>query len=61
MKAMVLAAGKGTRLSSLTGEVPKPMTSVVSKPITQHMTSCRRRSSLSPSAEEQERSPYVRS
>jgi CTP:phosphocholine cytidylyltransferase-like protein len=61
MRAMVLAAGKGTRLSPLMGDVPRPMTSVVSKPITQHMTSCRRRSSLPPSAEKQERSPYVRS
>jgi CTP:phosphocholine cytidylyltransferase-like protein len=61
MRAMVLAAGKGTRLFPLTGEVPKPMTSVVSKPITQHKTSCRRRSSLLPSAEKLERSPYVRS
>src|SRR5215210_5955962 len=37
MKAMVLAAGKGTRLSPLTGEVPKPMVPVVGKPIIQHI------------------------
>jgi CTP:phosphocholine cytidylyltransferase-like protein len=61
MRAVVLAAGKGTRLSPFTGEVPKPMASVVNMTITQHMTSCRRRSSLPPSAEKQERSPYVRS
>lgn len=37
MKAMVLAAGKGTRLSPLTGEIPKPMAPVVDKPILQHI------------------------
>jgi mannose-1-phosphate guanylyltransferase len=37
MKAMVLAAGKGTRLSPLTGEIPKPMAPVVGKPIIQHI------------------------
>jgi len=37
MKAMVLAAGKGTRLLPLTGEVPKPMAPVAGKPIIQHI------------------------
>jgi mannose-1-phosphate guanylyltransferase/mannose-1-phosphate guanylyltransferase/phosphomannomutase len=37
MKAMVLAAGKGTRLFPLTGVVPKPMAPVVGKPILQHI------------------------
>lgn len=37
MKAMVLAAGKGTRLLPLTGEVPKPMAPVVDKPILHHI------------------------
>jgi NDP-sugar pyrophosphorylase family protein len=37
MKAMVLAAGKGTRLLPLTGAVPKPMAPVVGKPIIQHI------------------------
>lgn len=37
MKAMVLAAGKGTRLSPLTGEIPKPMAPVVGKPILQRI------------------------
>ncbi len=37
MKAMVLAAGKGTRLFPLTGEIPKPMAPVVDKPIIQHI------------------------
>ncbi len=37
MKAMVLAAGKGTRLFPLTGEIPKPMAPVVGKPIIEHI------------------------
>jgi mannose-1-phosphate guanylyltransferase len=37
MKAVVLAAGKGTRLFPLTGEIPKPMAPVVGKPIIQHI------------------------
>ncbi|MBA2375789.1 MAG: NDP-sugar synthase [Rubrobacter sp.] len=37
MKAMALAAGKGTRLFPLTGEVPKPMAPVVDRPILEHI------------------------
>jgi mannose-1-phosphate guanylyltransferase len=37
MKAMVLAAGKGTRLFPLTGEQPKPLASVVNVPIIEHI------------------------
>ena len=37
MKAMVLAAGKVTKLLPLTGEMPKPMAPVVDKPIIQHI------------------------
>ena len=37
LKAMVLAAGKGTRLFPLTREIPKPMAPVVGKPIIQHI------------------------
>jgi mannose-1-phosphate guanylyltransferase len=37
MKAMALAAGKGTRLFPLTGEVPKPLAPVVDTPILDHI------------------------
>jgi mannose-1-phosphate guanylyltransferase len=37
MKAMTLAAGKGTRLFPLTGEIPKPMAPVVDTPIIEHI------------------------
>lgn len=34
---MVLAAGKGTRLLPLTGDIPKPMAPIVGKPMIQHI------------------------
>ncbi|HKZ27604.1 MAG TPA: NDP-sugar synthase [Rubrobacteraceae bacterium] len=37
MRAIVLAAGKGTRLFPLTGEIPKPMAPVVDTPIIRHI------------------------
>ncbi|MGI9049598.1 MAG: sugar phosphate nucleotidyltransferase [Rubrobacteraceae bacterium] len=37
MKAMALAAGKGTRLFPLTGEAPKPMAPIVDTPIIEHI------------------------
>src|ERR687885_2216837 len=37
MRAMVLAAGKGTRLFPLTGEIPKPMAPVANTPIIHHI------------------------
>jgi dTDP-glucose pyrophosphorylase len=37
MKAVILAAGKGTRMRELTNEVPKPMLAVQGKPILQHI------------------------
>jgi mannose-1-phosphate guanylyltransferase/mannose-1-phosphate guanylyltransferase/phosphomannomutase len=37
MKAMVMAAGLGTRLRPLTYEIPKPMVPVVNRPIMEHI------------------------
>ncbi|MBX2867104.1 MAG: NDP-sugar synthase [Acidiferrobacterales bacterium] len=37
MKAMILAAGKGTRVRPLTNEVPKPMIPVVGKPVMEYL------------------------
>jgi mannose-1-phosphate guanylyltransferase/mannose-1-phosphate guanylyltransferase/phosphomannomutase len=37
VKAIVLAAGKGTRLLPLTKEIPKPMAPIVGKPMIQHI------------------------
>ncbi|MGB0580346.1 MAG: nucleotidyltransferase family protein [Limisphaerales bacterium] len=37
MKAVILAAGKGTRMRELTAETPKPMLKVQDKPILQHI------------------------
>src|SRR5262245_25295821 len=37
MKAVILAAGKGTRMRELTDELPKPMLNVQGKPILEHI------------------------
>jgi len=37
MKAVILAAGKGTRMRELTSELPKPMLSVNGRPILEHI------------------------
>ena len=39
MKAVILAAGKGTRMRELTNELPKPMLKVQGKPILEHILS----------------------
>jgi len=37
MKAVILAAGKGTRMKELTNELPKPMLKVQGRPILEHI------------------------
>lgn len=37
MKAVILAAGKGTRMKELTNELPKPMLRVAGRPILEHI------------------------
>lgn len=39
MKAVILAAGKGTRMRELTNELPKPMLQVQGRPILEHIVS----------------------
>jgi UDP-N-acetylglucosamine diphosphorylase / glucose-1-phosphate thymidylyltransferase / UDP-N-acetylgalactosamine diphosphorylase / glucosamine-1-phosphate N-acetyltransferase / galactosamine-1-phosphate N-acetyltransferase len=39
MKAVILAAGKGTRMGDLTDEMPKPMLRVQGRPILEHILS----------------------
>jgi mannose-1-phosphate guanylyltransferase len=46
MKAMVLAAGKGTRLFPLTADIPKPMVPVAGKPVLEHILELLARSGI---------------
>ncbi len=40
MKAVIMAGGKGTRMVSVSGELPKSMLSVADKPILEHQIEC---------------------
>lgn len=46
MKVVIMAGGMGTRMSSVTSEIPKPMTKVVGKPILEHQIDCLKRQGL---------------
>src|SRR5262249_56252120 len=46
MRAMVLAAGLGTRLRPLTYEIPKPMVPVLDRPVMEHILNLLRRHSF---------------
>jgi NDP-sugar pyrophosphorylase family protein len=43
VKAMIMAAGLGTRLSPLTGRTPKPMVPILNRPVMEHMLRLLRR------------------
>jgi UDP-N-acetylglucosamine diphosphorylase / glucose-1-phosphate thymidylyltransferase / UDP-N-acetylgalactosamine diphosphorylase / glucosamine-1-phosphate N-acetyltransferase / galactosamine-1-phosphate N-acetyltransferase len=47
MKAVILAAGKGTRMGGLTSEIPKPMLRVHGKPILEHIINGLKRAGIS--------------
>lgn len=43
MKAVIIAGGKGTRISSIASDIPKPMIKIEGKPVLEHEIECLRR------------------
>lgn len=46
MKAIIMAGGKGTRISSITTDIPKAMLPIVDKPIIEHQIECLKKSGI---------------
>ena len=46
MVGIITAGGKGTRLSSITKNIPKPMVEIVNKPILQYQIECLRENGI---------------
>ena len=46
MKTVIMAGGKGTRIASITADIPKPMIPVCGKPILEHQIDCLKRNGL---------------
>ena len=46
MKAVITAGGRGTRLSSITGNIPKPMILICGKPILEYQINCLRENGI---------------
>lgn len=42
MKTVIMAGGKGTRISSVASDIPKPMITIVGKPVLEHEIECLR-------------------
>ena len=42
MKTVIMAGGKGTRISSVASDVPKPMIKIGDKPVLEHEIECLR-------------------
>lgn len=42
MKAVIMAGGRGTRISSVAGDIPKPMIKIQGKPVLEHEIECLR-------------------
>ena len=40
MKAVIMAGGKGTRISSIASDIPKPMIKIAGKPVLEHEIEC---------------------
>ena len=46
MKAVIMAGGKGTRIASMAGDIPKPMIRICGKPILQWEIECLARNGI---------------
>ncbi len=46
MKAVIMAGGKGTRISSIASDIPKPMIKIGGKPVLEHEIECLREQGL---------------
>ena len=46
MQIVIMAGGKGTRVSSIASDIPKPMIPICGKPILEHQIECLKRNSL---------------
>ncbi|MDR0475849.1 MAG: D-glycero-beta-D-manno-heptose 1,7-bisphosphate 7-phosphatase [Treponema sp.] len=46
MKVIIMAGGKGTRIASMTGDIPKPMIPVCGKPVLEHQIEVLKRNDL---------------
>ena len=46
MKTVIMAGGKGTRIASIAGDIPKPMIPVCGKPILEHQIECLKKNGL---------------
>ena len=42
MKVVIMAGGKGTRISSVASDIPKPMIKIEGKPVLEHEIECLR-------------------
>ena len=42
MKVVIMAGGKGTRISSVASDIPKPMIKIEGKPVLEHELECLR-------------------
>lgn len=46
MKVVIMAGGKGTRISSVAGDIPKPMIKIEEKPVLEHEIECLRKQGI---------------
>jgi D,D-heptose 1,7-bisphosphate phosphatase len=46
MQVVIMAGGKGTRVSSIAGDIPKPMIPICGKPILEHQIECLKKNGL---------------